>query len=253
VYLGGSLSINMEFDDKPTSTTGTIVPFDEITNSSENELKNSPLLTIISLSATIITISLFIIPFKTIQNIIKNKNTGSVAGLQFISSLLNNFLWICYGNLTNNKTMLFVNIIGIIFSIYYVYNYWLYSTPILSKIYFKRILIAIFIGVCILLISFYGHDDEDISKSRLGFLSSCVCVLMFAAPLEKMWTVIQNKNSDGMLKGVAVLSLACGISWTIFGLLINDIYVYLPNILASILSSLQYTLIITYPPKSLPK
>ncbi|KAF2074045.1 hypothetical protein CYY_004659 [Polysphondylium violaceum] len=242
----------MEVDDiLTTSTTGSIQNIDDGSSLNENEL-DSPLLTFISLCATIITISLFIVPFKTIQNIIKTKNTGSVAGLQFISSLLNNFLWICYGSLTNNKTMFYVNSTGILFSVYYVYNYWFYSTPALSKIYFKKIVIAISIGFIILFISFYGNDIET-SKSRLGFLSSVVCVLMFAAPLEKMLTVIQTRNSDGMLKGVAILSLACGISWTIFGLLIVDIYVYLPNILASILSSLQYSLIIKYPPKSLPK
>eukprot|EP01132_Coremiostelium_polycephalum_P003178 gene3178-3977_t len=94
--------------------------------------------------------------------------------------------------------------------------------------------------------------DQPARASRLGFIASVVCVIMFASPLEKMKSVLQKRDSEGMLLGVAVLSFLCGISWSIYGLLTGDIYVYLPNILASILSFIQFSLIVLYPPPTLP-
>ncbi|KAN0023341.1 hypothetical protein ACTFIU_011511 [Dictyostelium citrinum] len=215
--------------------------------------KNENLMTFIQFSATIITITLFIMPLKTIRLIIERQNVGTVAGLQFISSALNCFLWISYALLTSNTTMLFVNSIGMMFSIYYVVNYWKNITQVrASRDYLKKVMIACVLAITIISISYYNtEDDLDNRISRLGFLSSVVCVLMFASPLEKMAIVIQSKNSEGMIINVAILSLLCGLSWTIFGLLLNDIYIYLPNILASILSFVQLTLIKLYPPQIL--
>ncbi|KAK5578553.1 hypothetical protein RB653_008225 [Dictyostelium firmibasis] len=217
------------------------------------EENNEMLMTFVQLSATIITITLFIMPLKTIRIIIDRQNVGTVAGLQFISSTLNCFLWVSYALLTSNTTMLFVNSIGMMFSIYYVVNYWKNITQIrVSRDYLKKVMIACVLAITIISISYYNTtDDLDTRISRLGFLSSVVCVLMFASPLEKMANVIQSRNSEGMIQSVAILSLLCGLSWTLFGLLLNDIYVYLPNILASILSFVQLTLIKMYPPQIL--
>ncbi|KYQ90406.1 hypothetical protein DLAC_09025 [Tieghemostelium lacteum] len=219
-----------------------------LNSGSETESSHSYLLGLFSLLATFITISLYFGPYSTIKQIIQKKSVGSVAGLQFIMTSLSCFLWVCYAVLTSNKTMFLVNNIGFILSSYYAYIYWLYSHE--SKFKFQ-VIGGFLIGVSILGFSF-SSSDHQVRVDNLGILSCVICVLMFASPLEKLSSVIRLKNSDGMLKQVAIGSLLCGLSWTVFGLLIDDVYVYGPNILASILSFIQVSLILVYPPPNLP-
>ncbi|EGC36063.1 hypothetical protein DICPUDRAFT_78286 [Dictyostelium purpureum] len=204
------------------------------------------LLGFIQLIAIVSTLGVFFMPLKTILNIKEKRTVGSVAGIQFLSTALNCFLWIAYGILTGNGTMLFTNSVGLLLAFYYVYNYWLYSS---SRDYLYKIMVASILAISIIFISFVGTNNNfDQRVERLGFQASVVCILMFAAPLERLFQIIKIKNSEGMLKGVAVLSMMCSLSWLVFGLLIIDKYIYIPNFLASLISITQLLVILKYPP-----
>lgn len=43
------------------------------------------------------------------------------------------------------------------------------------------------------------------------------------------------------------MSFLCGLSWTLYGYLLGDKFVFIPNLLATILGLIQLTLFVLYP------
>ncbi|GAM20799.1 hypothetical protein SAMD00019534_039740, partial [Acytostelium subglobosum LB1] len=206
----------------------------------------SPWLIIISPLCIIITLALFVSPFKTMRRVALT-GVGQLAGVQFISQTLNNYNWVAYSIVSSNASIFIVNSIGAALSTYYVYIYWTcLKNPKLEKDYRWKcqMALAIFVGT---LFYTWSGATHTIRQDRLGLVSSIVLVLNSAAPLEKIKEVLETRSSEGMVLEISFTALLCSCSWTIMGLLITDVYVYLPNVLSGILAFIQCSLIFMYP------
>ncbi|EFA86682.1 small MutS related family protein [Heterostelium album PN500] len=209
--------------------------------------KDSLFLQVISSACIVITLILFVVPYKAIKIVIEKKSVGNLAGMQFISSLLNCCNWVLYSLLLGNGSILFVNGLGALSAAFYVFNYWRYVSPgSAAKDFQNKLSIATLIFGATILFTFTAPTPQD-RRDRLGLIASTITVLNYASPLEKLKQVIAKRNSEGMVVEIALISLACSLSWSTLGILLNDVYIYLPNILASILSTVQCSLIFIYP------
>ncbi|XP_055602391.1 sugar transporter SWEET1 isoform X10 [Uranotaenia lowii] len=71
------------------------------------------LIDFLATSATISTVLQFLTGLLICRKYIRKKSTGDTSGLPFISGFLSCSLWLKYGLLSHEHTVIFVNIIGL--------------------------------------------------------------------------------------------------------------------------------------------
>jgi solute carrier family 50 protein (sugar transporter) len=89
--------------------------------------------------------------------------------------------------------------------------------------------------------------DAASRSFALGLYGSLLCVLMFAAPLSTMATVIASANAASIYAPLtAAQCVNCG-TWTFYGFAIGDIWVWGPNACGLVLGLVQVALKLVYP------
>ncbi|PRP84970.1 PAS sensor protein [Planoprotostelium fungivorum] len=201
------------------------------------------LLGLVSVIATFLSIGLCASPYKSIRDIQTTGTTGTVPWLPLFFNLFNSILASLYGYVSGNSTVLYVNTINIFTSSYFVFIYYVYSKD-------KNNVLMWLSGGALFVLALLYHIsvrvDTESAQTHIGIISNLFTLCMFAAPLATMGTVIRTRDASSIIKLLAITSFACSVSWLIFGLMVEDIYIQLPNFVGLILSGLQIGLVYTY-------
>uniref|UniRef100_A0A1B0BR72 Sugar transporter SWEET1 n=1 Tax=Glossina palpalis gambiensis TaxID=67801 RepID=A0A1B0BR72_9MUSC len=110
----------------------------------------------------------------------------------------------------------------------------------------------LFIVLALFGIILYDNSLMDTQQSQkfMGIVCCIVTVCFFAAPLINLLHVIRIKNSESLPFPMIIMSFLVSIQWLVYGIIISDTFIQLPNFLGCILSMLQLCLFVCYPPKS---
>ena len=71
-------------------------------------------------------------------------------------------------------------------------------------------------------------------------------VLYCAAPLASVVTVIRTRSTESLPFYLILATMAMTASWTLYGFIIEDTFVILPNLLGCLIASGQLLLFIVY-------
>jgi len=152
--------------------------------------------------------------------------------------------WLRYGSLKEDFTMISVNMVGSTLMLVYLLFY----------IYFtkrKRFIIAQFIAIVSLILTMLVavHIYQHGSLSVLGFISMSFNILNFGAPLAGVKIVFRKKCCDSLPLPLCTANLLVSAQWTIYGVLVDDIYIIIPNSAGVVLAILQLSLFLIFPQK----
>lgn len=75
-------------------------------------------------------------------------------------------------------------------------------------------------------------------------------VCFFAAPLTVLMHVIKTKSAESLPLPLIATSFIVSLEWLIYGIIISDPFIQLPNFLGCLLSLSQLSLFVCYPPKT---
>uniref|UniRef100_A0A182NQ79 Sugar transporter SWEET1 n=1 Tax=Anopheles dirus TaxID=7168 RepID=A0A182NQ79_9DIPT len=174
---------------------------------------------------------------------------GSLAALSTIATVLQFltgtcFMWLKYGVLTEESTLILVNFIGSALFFSYTVVFFVFSVN-------KREVVRqmMLISCIILSATIYTSLETSLEKSVrvIGLLCCCLAVLFFASPFAKLAHVIRTQNTDSLPFPIIVSSFFVCLLWTAYGVLINDLFIQIPNLLGGILAGIQLTLYVIYP------
>ncbi|ALC42194.1 slv [Drosophila busckii] len=203
---------------------------------------------VLSTTAVISTVFQFLSGSVICRKYIQKKSTGDSSGLPFICGFLSCSFWLRYGVLTNEQSVVTVNIIGSTLFLIYTMIYYVFTVN--KRGYVKQfgIVLAILIGVIIFTNTL---EDEPEKMIRItGFVCCVVTVCFFAAPLTKLVHVVRVKNSESLPLPLIATSFFVSLQWVIYGVLISDTFIQIPNFLGCVLSLMQLGLFVLYPPRS---
>ena len=122
------------------------------------------------------------------------------------------------------------------------------------------VLTALFVGA----LQLYIHNEPELATAQLrlgkkretinrvkfskvyppylGLLSSSMSVLYCAAPLSTAVTVIKTKSTDSLPFNLILATITMTGSWSMYGLIIRDNFVIVPNLLGFFISTAQMSL-----------
>jgi len=199
-------------------------------------LKNAPLVACFFAQASGIS---------PILSILKNKRTDSLSPFPFISLYANCAMWLLYGYLGGDWTVINSNIAGFILGLIYTAIFAKYTNMSMKKYYIGSILFLLPMLTCP-----YWLQNKHYELQLLGSVG-CICaVILMASPLVTIGSVVKEQSTQSMPFIVSLAMLMNGISWAAYGWYIaNDKYIYIPNILGTMAGLIQLSLFVIYPSK----
>jgi uncharacterized protein with PQ loop repeat len=196
---------------------------------------------IVSWTATILGFGLKASPIVLFYQIaVGNKKIEIVPEMLIICNVLSAELWFSYWIRIKTKMAPIVSssvsfVLGVIFSIIYLFYF---SQKKCSKLFIYVIMECVAIALL-----YYTLSLTEIKI--VGFIANCVNILNFISPAQRIVRVCREKNYSLIPIATTVLGCISSFLWLVFGILINDYNVMIPNTI-SVLIALFNTLIWFY-------
>jgi len=199
---------------------------------------------ILASTASVCTIFQFLSGILVCRKFAKNKSTGDASGLAFVTCFISCSLWLLYGLLIQDRSIVIVNTFGSSLQFFYAFTFYIYTVK--KNVIVKQMLLALtFISFMFL----YWFVEEDIASviRHVGFISCTFTILFFASPLINLAHVLRVKSADSLPFPMIVASFITSCQWFLYGCLIDDYFIQTPNLLGCILSGFQLMLFIIFP------
>ncbi|CAL5378708.1 unnamed protein product [Camellia sinensis] len=206
---------------------------------------------IIGIIGNIISILVFASPIGTFKGVVKKKSTENYKALPYITTLLSTSLWTFYGILKpGGLLILTVNGAGAVLQFIYVTLFLIYA-PRDIKVKSMKLVAILDVGflgavIAVAMLTIHG----SLRLTFVGILCAALTIGMYAAPLAVMRTVIKTMSVEYMPFFLSFfLFLNAGV-WSVYALLVKDIFIGVPNAIGFILGSAQLILYLVYKNKS---
>lgn len=199
---------------------------------------------IIATSGSICSILQFLVGMLVCRKYIQNGTTGDASPITFIACFLSSCLWLLYGLVISDLSVILVNSVGAVLQLAYVivfYFYCLKKTLVLKQMSAALVILT-------LVFVYLGYEkNPEVAKSRIGFVCVIMTIFFFAAPLTSLAHVIQIKSAESLPFPIILMTFVTSVQWLIYGIILKDPYMQIPNILGTILSLFQLSLFVIYP------
>ncbi len=151
-----------------------------------------------------------------------------------LTTFVNCVLWLRYGVLKFSLSMMIVNLVGVLCSLFGIYKLSTNASSKKNRLYFRNILLGL-----IVVLLYFKFQLYPVAVYYCG-LSACVCtIIMFASPMAHVKNVIKTQNVKALNKQRLVLGFLVSLSWFLVGVDSRDMFIKLPNGIGMVLSLLQ--------------
>ena len=192
---------------------------------------------------SVISVVFFIVPCVPFYNLIKGKITyKETPGVLLICSVVNCILWVVYGVKLSKAQVYSTNGIGGVVTTVWIcifLVFWL-KKHALKSFGFIALTVVVFAGIFLLF--YYVVDPKKDKAVVTGYCAMVFNILMYAAPGEKIYTVIKTKNHTLIPIWSTIAALVNSACWLIYGIFGSDVNVIVPNALGIFFSVLQIIL-----------
>merc|ERR1712000_734360 len=191
-------------------------------------------------------------PLRFVLEVTSNADTASnnkknISVPTFIALFGNFLIWNAYGLITRNPIVFVQNMIGVCFSAFYLYR--LYYAKHLAPELKHHMTVGVGGVLTIIFIIGVLFKLEMINVSLIGWVADVFSLAVFAAPLSELMMIVRTKSTESLSFSFALtcwLSAAC---WSVYGVLVGDVNILLPNALGFMLTCIQLSLFVLYPNK----
>nr|XP_028566547.1 sugar transporter SWEET1 isoform X1 [Podarcis muralis] len=175
--------------------------------------------------------------------------TQSVENIQFLPFLttdVNNLSWLSYGFLKGDWTLILVNAVGVTLQTLYILVYFYFSSE-------KRSVLLKTMGLLAVLLLGYGYfnllvPDVSVRLTRLGLFCSLFTITMYLSPLADLAKIVRSRSTQCLSFPLTITTFLASASWTLYGILLQDVYIAVPNVPGIATSLIRFWLFWRFPP-----
>ncbi|KAL5786788.1 hypothetical protein ACOSQ2_009180 [Xanthoceras sorbifolium] len=206
----------------------------------------------IGIIGNVISLLLFASPIITFWRVVKKKSTENYKGLPYITTLMSTSLWTFYGLMKPGGLLIItVNGAGSVLQLTYVIIFLIYA-PRNKKIKTAKLVAILDVGFLgtVIAVTLLVIHRLSIRLTFVGLICAALTIGMYASPLLVMTTVIKTKSVEYMPFLLSFfLFLNAGV-WSIYSVLVKDIYIGVPSCIGFVLGSAQLIIYAMYKNKS---
>ncbi|XP_064620828.1 sugar transporter SWEET1-like [Lineus longissimus] len=176
-------------------------------------------------------------------HMLKTKNTVGYPFIFFMIACVNSLCLVGYGHLIENPEFVKMNLMGVAFNAVYFFCY-VYVT---NK---KMNAMKYLFGGLFYVASVYAYcsrlEDKAKMTDSLGFINTVATMILFLSPLLEVPDFVHAKSCEGMPLMMLVSGTICSLSWTVYGKMLDDPYIYAPNFPSFFTNGVYFLLLIIY-------
>ncbi|KAK0420909.1 hypothetical protein QR680_014958 [Steinernema hermaphroditum] len=199
----------------------------------------------LSFSAILSTIALFLCGVEICQRIRRKGGTEGTDAAPFLLTFISCCFWTQYGVLKADRTIISINFIGVVIEAAYLFYYYRMTRN-------RRRLNRILLFELVLFLVMYGYTTSDRYElndriDHLGFVCMLMNIASLGAPLLALGGVIRNKSSESLPFPLCVGNMVVSSQWLLYGVLVDDVYIKIPNGIGVAMSMVQLSFFVIYP------
>ncbi|KAI3379415.1 hypothetical protein SNEBB_000526 [Seison nebaliae] len=197
--------------------------------------------------STLFTIILFLSGYDIIKKIRKSGTIGQYSLFPFVSTIYCCAFWFWYGLEMNLIHVIVVNGIGAIIETIYLINYLSFLRE--DETIAKNTSLFPWIGAFVssYLICHFQLIDSHLLSYNIGIVGSIGSLLVFGSPLAQLREVVATQSNRTLSFPLCFMNLITSSSWSLYGYLLDDTFIMLPNSLGIVLAIIQLFLIYHFP------
>ncbi|RWS23509.1 sugar transporter SWEET1-like isoform X2 [Leptotrombidium deliense] len=199
-----------------------------------SELNFVPIIANVAIFFTIIS---FLSGLEICVNVWKKRSTNDISCVPLLAGFISTTLWLRYSLYVNDIFMMVCNVVGATCFTSYVMG--------LNR----KLCFAITTLVTVVFITKKSENPSYYS----GLCASLFGVLFTLSPLASIVDVFKNRSTAKLPFYIILSSFVVTLLWFIYGMLINDTFVKVPNALSSVISGCQLLLFLIFPNTSMKK
>jgi len=188
-----------------------------------------------------VALFLFLSPIPTIRRIVRARNSLEYSQLPYLAQVVESSFWSLWAIAQGDRLeMLINNLIGITFMTIYVIIFTCFVSNVKRNSTYLQILVSVVlvtIGIVVLL--FVENSTASLFLSIAAVVLNCI---KYASPLSVAKLVIQTKSVTYMPLPLTIACMLCSILWGMYGVLLNDIWIIVPNACGVVCSTMQIIL-----------
>lgn len=199
------------------------------------------------LLGNVVSFMVFLSPLPTFIKVYKKKSTEGFQSVPYIVGLFSAMLWIYYALLKGNAMLLItINVVGCFIQTFYI-CFFLFYAPKKAKIESLKLIVLMIVvgfGLIVGLTQFFAHGASRVAI--VGWICLVFALCVFIAPLGVVRQVIKTKSVAYMPILLSVALTLNAITWFLYGLLLHDYNIAIPNVLGITFGVLQIILYFVY-------
>ncbi|XP_022737359.1 bidirectional sugar transporter N3-like [Durio zibethinus] len=210
-----------------------------------------PLIIVSGILGNILSFMVYLAPLPTSVRVYRKKSTEGFQSIPYVVALVSTVLWIYYATLKPNAYLLMtINSIGCVVETIYIIFFIIYA-PKKARVYtkfwtLKLLLLLNFGGLLLILLLTHFFSKGTTRIHIVGWFCVVSSAGVFAAPLSIMRLVVHTKSVEFMPFSLSFFLTLSAIMWLIYGLLLKDFYISLPNTVGVVLGMIQMVLYVVY-------
>lgn len=168
----------------------------------------------------------FFAPLATMKDIKAKESVGDLPILPYAAMVINGVLWVTYGALVGEPTIMAPNFSAMVMGSYYWYTYNQYKPSSMN-------MAPWFVGCAASIAAIGGIAammPQSMAVNALGLMGNAVVLAMFGGPLAAMKTVLAKKSTESLPFIMTLATYANCVLWTSFGaMVVHDPYIWFCN------------------------
>ncbi|KAI4370219.1 hypothetical protein MLD38_018589 [Melastoma candidum] len=211
------------------------------------EILSARLLSLIfGILGNVIGFLVFLAPIPTFYTIHKRKSSDGFQAIPYIVALSSAMLLLYYGLIKTDGTMIIsINAIGSMIEAAYLVLFVFYASK-QEKIATLRLIVLFSAGYILVLFVTILLFKEQKRDNVVGWICAVFSIAVFASPLSIMTKVVRTKSVEFMPISLSLFLILCSTMWFLYGLLIRDMFIALPNVIGFLLGIAQIILYVMY-------
>ncbi|KAG7379296.1 hypothetical protein PHYPSEUDO_008750 [Phytophthora pseudosyringae] len=185
----------------------------------------------------------------------KNKSTADMSVWPCVMIFGNSYGSLYYAYAIDNYLPLFAtSILGVVVGIFMAYSFCMWATNRREVVRIFAISSVVFAVVTVYdLLALYGvtGQSQHSTEMALGFIMNAFTTLMYASPMATIIHVVRTKTATSMPFTMGLVNVLNSFCWGVYGALIHNNFLLVPNIIGVTLSLVQMLVTCIYRSKSL--
>lgn len=182
------------------------------------------------------------------RNVHTKGNTSDVSALPFLSGILTTFIWLEYGVKKEDSILMWVNCIGLLLQLGFLTCFHLY-TKVKRPLHIKMFTLAAVLAAIFCEVN-YVVKSTDTSLRILGSIGCAAALFFFSSPLATVAQVVRSQSTESLPFPLILSAFIVSSLWTLYGVLCEDAFIYVPNFMGALIVSCQLALFLIYPSAS---